>query len=327
MKVIALSVLSLFLISSVYAQDESYNTITTTSLDANNPTSIRIIGQNDPVGIVSARNISFDFISAGKAQIQAYRNGSMGTTLQFLTNDDTDPLGGTPSVRMQISKNGNVGIGTTSPGQPLTVPIISNAQGISLGTYSSLLAGQFAFIGITGADGTFNGGNLSSTDNGSAGMAIVHTSGGTGNSAEIAFVTHNNGHDSRERLRIDRFGNIGIGTTTPSDKLAVNGKIRAQEIKVETANWPDYVFAKDYKLPSLQQTENHIKEKGHLPGIPSATEVKANGIDLGEMNAKLLQKIEELTLHLIDMNKKIGLLNSTVGEQRDQINQLKNNKR
>jgi hypothetical protein len=106
-------------------------------------------------------------------------------------------------------------------------------------------------------------------------------------------------------ITIDNNGNAGVGTVdTKGYKLAVNGKIRAQEIKVEASPWPDYVFTKDYNLPSLQETEKHIKEKGHLPGIPSTAEVKANGIDLGEMNAKLLQKIEELTLHLIEMNKK-----------------------
>ncbi|MNU07544.1 hypothetical protein D3C72_2531870 [compost metagenome] len=71
------------------------------------------------------------------------------------------------------------------------------------------------------------------------------------------------------------------------------------------ANWPDFVFAKDYKIHSLQETEKHIKQHGHLPGIPSAEEVKANGIDLGEMNAKLLEKVEELTLHLIEKDKEI----------------------
>jgi len=98
-------------------------------------------------------------------------------------------------------------------------------------------------------------------------------------------------------------GNLGIGTSSPTERLAVNGKIRAKEIKVENANWPDFVFAKSYALPTLKETEKHIKEKGHLPGVPSAAEVRANGIDLGEMNAKLLQKIEELTLHLIGMKK------------------------
>ncbi len=103
---------------------------------------------------------------------------------------------------------------------------------------------------------------------------------------------------------IDGKGNVGIGTIDPKGyKLAVNGNIRAKEIKVEAANWPDYVFAKDYALPSLKETEKHIQEKGHLPGIPSAQEVKSSGVDLGEMNAKLLKKIEELTLYLIEMKK------------------------
>ncbi|MNY14409.1 hypothetical protein D3C86_1475850 [compost metagenome] len=100
-------------------------------------------------------------------------------------------------------------------------------------------------------------------------------------------------------------GNVGIGTSLPSERLAVNGNIRAREIKVENGNWPDYVFARDYQLPTLQEMEKHIKDKGHLPGIPSASEVKANGIDLGEMNAKLLQKIEELTLYIIDLEKRV----------------------
>lgn len=100
-------------------------------------------------------------------------------------------------------------------------------------------------------------------------------------------------------------GNVGIGTTDPKGyKLAVAGNMIAESVKVQLqSGWPDYVFSRDYQLPSLQQTEKHIKDKGHLPGIPSAAEVKANGIDVGEMNAKLLQKIEELTLHLIEQGK------------------------
>ncbi|WP_108802600.1 hypothetical protein [Aquimarina sp. Aq107] len=103
-------------------------------------------------------------------------------------------------------------------------------------------------------------------------------------------------------------GFVGIGTTNSSGfKLAVNGNIRAKEIKVET-NWADYVFKKDYNLPTLQQVEDHIIEKGHLINIPSAAEVEKNGIQLGEMNAKLLEKIEELTLYTIEQEKRIKSL-------------------
>ncbi|WP_285060241.1 tail fiber protein [Pedobacter ginsengisoli] len=101
-------------------------------------------------------------------------------------------------------------------------------------------------------------------------------------------------------------GKVGIKTTVPGDyDLAVKGKVRAQEVKVEMANWPDFVFAKDYALPMLQETEKHIKEKGHLPGISSAAEVEKNGIELGDINKKLLQKIEELTLYIIQLNKRV----------------------
>ncbi|ATP58042.1 hypothetical protein CPT03_16995 [Pedobacter ginsengisoli] len=121
-------------------------------------------------------------------------------------------------------------------------------------------------------------------------------------------------------------GNLGIGIANPNEKLAVNGNIRAHEIKVETANWPDYVFAKGYELPSLKEIEAHIKEKGHLPGIPSAEEVKTNGVNLGEMNAKLLKKIEELTLHLVEQQKRNDLQAQTMQKMEARILNLEKKK-
>ena len=103
-------------------------------------------------------------------------------------------------------------------------------------------------------------------------------------------------------------GDLAIGTNkTNGYKLSVNGKIRASEVKVYTG-WADYVFKKDYQLPTLQEVARHIAEKGHLINIPSAAEVAANGIQLGEMNAKLLEKIEELTLYTLEQEKRIKRL-------------------
>ncbi|WP_140418734.1 hypothetical protein [Pedobacter sp. AJM] len=100
-------------------------------------------------------------------------------------------------------------------------------------------------------------------------------------------------------------GNIGIDTYTPREKLSVNGKIRAHEIKVETSNWPDYVFEEGYPVGKLAELENYIKTHKKLPDMPSAKEVETNGIALGEMVKLQQQKIEELTLHLIEKDKQI----------------------
>ncbi|WP_224205952.1 hypothetical protein [Bacteroides salyersiae] len=105
-------------------------------------------------------------------------------------------------------------------------------------------------------------------------------------------------------------GSVGIGTTnTDGYKLAVNGIIRAKEIKVES-DWADFVFKKDYTLPTLREVKKHIEEKGTLPGVPSESDVKTNGVNLGEINALLLQKIEELTLYIIKLQEEVDLLKS-----------------
>ncbi|MCX2679371.1 hypothetical protein OOZ15_05395 [Galbibacter sp. EGI 63066] len=112
-------------------------------------------------------------------------------------------------------------------------------------------------------------------------------------------------------------GSLGIGTINPGNwKLAVNGKIRAKEIKVETS-WSDFVFEKDYNLPTLEEVEQHIKENGHLKDIPSAIEVEENGIYLGDMNAKLLQKIEELMLYTIEQQKRINKYEETLKQLKE----------
>jgi len=103
-------------------------------------------------------------------------------------------------------------------------------------------------------------------------------------------------------------GNVGIGVSNPLNKLDVNGLIHAKEVKVDLQNWPDYVFKKEYGLMPLAEVEKFIKENGHLSNIPSASEVEKDGVKLGEMNAKFLEKIEELTLYVIQLNKELKQL-------------------
>jgi hypothetical protein len=100
-------------------------------------------------------------------------------------------------------------------------------------------------------------------------------------------------------------GNVGIGTATPREKLSVNGNIRAKEVKVESINWPDYVFEEGYDIGTLKGLESYIKTNKHLPEMPSAKEVETNGLAVSEMLKLQQKKIEELTLHLIELSKKV----------------------
>lgn len=101
-------------------------------------------------------------------------------------------------------------------------------------------------------------------------------------------------------------GNIGIGTTIPTSKLTVAGNIAAQEVKVSVNAGADFVFHDDYDLKPLPALEEFIKANNRLPEIASAREMESNGINLSEMNIKLLQKIEELTLYVIEQQRQLA---------------------
>jgi hypothetical protein len=113
-------------------------------------------------------------------------------------------------------------------------------------------------------------------------------------------------------------GNVGIGTTNPLYPLSVNGTIEAKEVRVETG-WADYVFNPNYRLKPLSEVAVYIKQNHHLPDIPSEAEVKEQGVSLGEMQAKLLAKIEELTLHMIRLENENQQLRNEVREVRERI--------
>jgi hypothetical protein len=135
-------------------------------------------------------------------------------------------------------------------------------------------------------------------------------------------------------LRMDKDGNVGIGChDTKGNMLAVAGTALFTKVTVKALPWPDYVFHANYRLRPLSEVEQYIKQYNHLPEVPSATEVEKNGIDVGDNQATLLKKIEELTLYLIeqekqikrlcDENKKMNLLRKEVEEMKAILKQIK----
>jgi len=207
-----------------------------------------------------------------------YVVGAAKVGYMFQTKSAT---GGT-SIPMAFDNAGNVGVRSTTPSAPLSVRVIDQDDLAVYGPFNNCVALQTLLDGQP--------------------LSSYGSYGG-----------------SENRLILQPLaGNVGIGTTNPTQKLSVAGTIRAYAVVVDTG-WSDYVFDKDYRLAPLSEVEAHIKAERHLPGIPSAAEVAEHGVSVGDMQSKLLAKVEELTLHLIAQEKEIAAL-------RQQVTELKSTK-
>ena len=241
---------------------------------------------------------------------------------------------------------GNVGIGTSIPGSPLSFPNVLGKKisfwtngvnndygiGINAGVMQLYAAGsgnKIAFgygnansfnetLSILAGSGLIKypnvlGDKISFWTNGvnsdygisiNTGVMQLHTAG----LDKIAFG-YGSGSSFTEKISFyTGTGQVGIGTANVAGyQLAVNGNIHSKEIVVETG-WADYVFNEKYKLTPLEEVEKFIQQNKHLPNIPSAKEVEEKGLHLGDVQKRMMEKLEELTLYLIDANKRIEKL-------------------
>lgn len=140
-------------------------------------------------------------------------------------------------------------------------------------------------------------------------------------SGKIVFEIGRTGTTVGTSMVIANNQNVGIGVDNPTYKLTVNGTVGARRVKVTQEQWADYVFHPNYKLPTLATVAQFIKDNNHLPDIPSEKEVKEKGIDLGEMNKLYLQKIEELTLYIIDLQRQVDALKENTAKLMKEKNQ------
>ena len=285
--------------------------------------------------------------------------GHNGTAFISTGFDIATDATGYRNQKLTIKSSGNIGIGTENPSTKLEISsnktkfITLQRDGVVKKGHIGYGAAQDGSIYLGTDDNTYS---LYVQQDGRIGMGTIspttkleissdktkfitlhrdgvvkkgHIGYGAGNGGSIYLGTE----DTPYGIYLQQNGKVGIGTYNPDEKLSVNGKIHTKEVKVDLNGWSDFVFDKAYDLPTLEEVENHINTNGHLLDVPSEKDVLENGILLGEMNATLLQKIEELTLYTIEQDKQltqqqeeIALLqdqNKVIKEQAKDIKELK----
>ena len=246
---------------------------------------------NENVGIGSGTNLDAKLSITGNTwQFKLFNDGPNGATWRIGSSSDNwvssggkllfSNTGTSSDAAMVIDPQKRVGIGLINPPSLLSV---SGDIALKYGSELKITDGTHRTILKTGWDVSQD-------------FLTIHVPG-------------NKVENATPKIYVRSDGNVGIGTTSPGSRLAVNGRVHAKEVKVDlNVPGPDYVFESDYDLRSLKETEKFVRKNKHLPEIPSAADMKKNGINLSEMNMKLLKKVEELTLYMIDLNKKVERL-------------------
>lgn len=207
------------------------------------------------------------------------------------------PFSGSGNYLFVVGGNGNVGIGTSTPLYTLDVNGSIRTPNLNIGIGSP--STKRIYIRDNQPDHL---GFFENTHPAGYGLII--------NAANDPLRVGSMGNTEGDQLIVKTSGNVGIGTTSPDAKLAVKGDIHTKEVRVDVTGSMvgDYVFEKDYNLISLPELETYLNQNKHLPDVTSATEFEAEGMKLKEMNLMLLKKVEELTLYMIEMNKKVERL-------------------
>ncbi|MDV3663130.1 hypothetical protein CMU51_03555 [Elizabethkingia anophelis] len=241
-----------------------------------------------------------------KARITAAEQtyNTHGSKLSFLVNDGT----GATSLKemMTINQDSKVGIGITNPTSKLEVYNEASKSHLTLSANDNS-ANDLSRIDLDY--------KIQNKDHIVGRISSFYLDSGNGGTGGLRFFTREAGQLT-EKMMI-----------APNGNISVSNKLEAREIKVTTTPTADFVFEDSYKLPDLESVEKHIKEKKHLPEIASAAEMQKDGVNIGNFQIKLLQKIEELTLYQIQLNKEVTNLKQENIQLKETVQKIQNHEK
>lgn len=292
---------------TVQASSNNYIGIGTSTpegiLDINANSNIPIIRGNGGYIPTGLRFIDDSYTQPGQVkEWSIWKGNTFNKGLSFMRYDAVDRCAsGICDIPLFLADNGNVGINTSSPQEKFSI------HGKHMGTTILVHADNGSNVpadlmfwasepGLT-YSGVGIGNNIKNYENGLS-MERLNTSKG---GSYIRLLDN--------EINFNLVSNTGVKqqslTLYPNGNASLQGKFETKEIKVTLTPTADFVFDENYNLPSLEDIEKHIKEKKHLPEIASAAMMEKEGVNIGEFQIKLLQKIEELTLYSIEQNKQL----------------------